>query len=33
MNHHHGVAHQPDAFVGLILYDEVYQRAHTREGE
>lgn len=24
---HHGVAHQP-GFVGLVLYDDVYQRAH-----
>jgi hypothetical protein len=24
----HGVAHLPDEFVGLILYDETYQQAH-----
>ena len=25
---HHGVARQP-GFVGLVLYDDVYQEAHT----
>lgn len=29
-SHHncqHGVAHQPDEFVSLVLYDDVYQES------
>ena len=27
---HHGVAHQPGEFVGLALYDDVYQDSISR---